>query len=210
MSEDQTWGEWLFGKQKTPQEIARREIRQIAHVIRNLEGTIQLHKNNEFKYQKQVREAVEQDNRPLAEVLAKSLLIAKTSKMKALEMKNLLEINMQTLQNIQTTQALTQCLGKITRSLKRLNQNLNIASIQKMIREYEMNLMKVEYKQELIQEQLEEPVASENEEGGAKQLVDQYYDEHKLKTPSVVSTQPIGEKDPLTQRLDKLKSRQLK
>ncbi len=173
-----TWFDALFGVAKTPQQIAYEQARQLAGSIRDLDAASLRTKNSGFKNWLDAQNAAGKGNRELAETYATSFVKSQRALVHIAKMRVLLEENQRRLEEIQTTEALADCLKVMTRALKTANSRVKIQSIQKTIMEYEKAYMMQEMKQETLQGVSEDPSGDEEEE--IKTAVSQLFDQQGL------------------------------
>lgn len=78
---------------------------------------------------------------------------------------------------MKSQQSMAQALGSVTLTMKRMNQSLNLPSIQKITSDFERLSETQAIKQEMFSESIDQVLADDNEADDTDELVNKIFDE---------------------------------
>lgn len=201
--------EWLFGKKKTPDEILRENKRAIDRAIRDLEREKGRMEQQEVKLVNEIRKNAKANQMDSVKIMAKDLVRTKGQVKKFNIMKaNLQAISLKTA-TLKSQNSMAQAMRGVTQGLVRMNRQMNLPQIQRIIQEFQKQTDMVDMKEEMINDVMDDVFEEETDEQESDQIVNQVLDELGIemnqtlatlpdsvgKTPAAIKT-PIPDKQP--------------
>ena len=93
---------------------------------------------------------------------------------------------------MKTQMAMGKAMYGVTRSLQVMNKQMNMPGMQKMMMEFEKQSEMMEFKQEMMDDVLDDALAGDDEEEKTSEMVAQVLDEIGVSLGSSMETAPMG------------------
>lgn len=188
--------EYLFGRRKTPDEILRENKRAIDRAIRELEREKNRMEQQEVKLKNDIKKEAKANQMDSVKIMAKDLVRTKSQIKKFNIMKaNLQAISLKTA-TLKSQNSMAQAMRGVTQGLVRMNRQMNLPQIQRIIQEFQKQTDMVDMKEEIINDVMDEVFEEEGDEAESDQIVNQVLDELGIEMNSTLSTLPTSAKQP--------------
>ena len=169
--------EFLFGKRKTPEEILRENKRSIDRAIRDLEREKDRMEQQEVKLKNEIRKNAKANQMDSVKIMAKDLVRTKSQIKKFNLMKaNLQAISLKTA-TLKSQNSMAQAMRGVTQGLVRMNRQMNLPQIQRIIQEFQKQTDMVDMKEEMINDVMDDVFEEDTDEQESEQVVNQVLDE---------------------------------
>lgn len=169
--------EWLFGKQKTPQEILRENQRMLRKSIREIDRERMALENQEKKAVIEIRKMAKTNQMAAAKILAKDLVRTRAHIKKFITMRTQLQAVSTRLQTLKSTAAMADAMKGVTIALMRMNRAMNLPAMQKVMMEFERQSELMDMKEEMMEDTMDDMMGEEDEEGESEEILNQVLDE---------------------------------
>lgn len=93
---------------------------------------------------------------------------------------------------MKSQQAMAKGMFSVTRSLQVMNKQMNMPQMQKMMMEFEKQNEMIEFKQEMMDDVMDDVLAADNEEEKTEEMVNQLLDEVGITLSSSMANAPLG------------------
>jgi len=97
-----------------------------------------------------------------------------------------------TAQTIKSQQAMGKAMYSVTLSLQAMNRQMNMPAMQKMMMEFEKQSELMEFKQEMMDDVMDDALAADDEEEKTEEMVDQILDEAGIAVGASLASAPIA------------------
>lgn len=192
--------EYLFGRRKTPEEILRENKRAIDRAIRDLEREKGRMEQQEIKLVNDIRKNAKANQMDSVKIMAKDLVRTKSQIKKFNIMKaNLQAISLKTA-TLKSQNSMASAMRGVTQGLVRMNKQMNLPQIQRIIHEFQKQTDMVDMKEEMINDVMDDVFEEDTDEQESDQIVNQVLDELGIEMNSTLATLPASGK---TQVADK-------
>lgn len=200
--------EFFFGRRKTPDEILRENKRAIDRAIRDLEREKGRMEQQEVKLTNDIRKSARANEMDSVKIMAKDLVRTKGQVKKFNIMKaNLQAISLKTA-TLKSQNSMAQAMRGVTQGLIRMNRQMNLPQIQRIIQEFQKQTDMVDMKEEMINDVMDEVFEEETDEQESDQVVNKVLDELGIEMNQTLATLPSSGKqtiaDKATTSADKL------
>lgn len=182
--------EMLFGRRKTPEEILRENKRAIDRAIRDLEREKGRMEQQEIKLANDIRKSARANEMDSVKIMAKDLVRTKSQVKKFNIMKaNLQAISLKTA-TLKSQNSMTQAMRGVTQGLVRMNRQMNLPQIQRIIAEFQKQTDMVDMKEEMINDVMDDVFEEETDEQESDQIVNKVLDELGIEMNQTLATMP--------------------
>lgn len=189
--------EWLFGRKKTPDEILRENKRAIDRAIRELEREKGRMEQQEVKLVNEIRKNAKTNQMDSVKIMAKDLVRTKSQIKKFNIMKaNLQAISLKTA-TLKSQNSMAQAMRGVTQGLVRMNRQMNLPQIQRIIHEFQKQTDMVDMKEEMINEVMDDVFEEDTDEQESEQIVNKVLDELGIEMNQTLATLPSSDKTPV-------------
>ena len=200
--------EFFFGRRKTPDEILRENKRAIDRAIRDLEREKGRMEQQEVKLANEIRKAARNNEMDSVKIMAKDLVRTKSQVKKFNIMKaNLQVISLKTA-TLKSQNSMAQAMRGVTQGLIRMNRQMNLPQIQRIIQEFQKQTDMVDMKEEMINDVMDDVFEEDTDEQESDQVVNKVLDELGIEMNQTLATLPSSGKqtiaDKATTSADKL------
>eukprot|EP00474_Spongospora_subterranea_P000923 CRZ01381.1 hypothetical protein [Spongospora subterranea] len=203
----------LFGKRKTTKEIVREQKRAVDKSIRGLERERMGLERQEKKLIMDMKNMAKKGQDKSVRIMAKDLVRIRKHQEKFLNMcAQLRAISLQ-MTEVSSTTMLAESMGKVTKSMAVLSQQVKLPALQKIMRDFAKQSDQMEMKQEMLTDAIDDAMEDEADEEEQDEIVGQVLDEiginlgHSL-VSAKVHPLPVEEQqqdNELEERLNNLK-----
>ncbi|CAL9733798.1 DOA4-independent degradation protein 4 [Monosporozyma servazzii] len=192
--------QWFFGgKQMTPQERLRKNIRSLQRTQRELDREIAKLQQQTKKLQNDIKKSVQTDQLTAAKVQAKDLIRSTNYITRFQNVKLQLQAIELRIQTIKSNDAMVKSMTDAGRILNHMNQGIQLPNLQRIVMDFEKQSDIMDQKQEIIDETMEDTMGVDedelNEDDQANEIINKIVDEIgvDLSTKMNNSTVPQGQ-----------------
>lgn len=186
--------EFFFGRRKTPDEILRENKRAIDRAIRDLEREKGRMEQQEVKLANEIRKSARANEMDSVKIMAKDLVRTKGQIKKFNIMKaNLQAISLKTA-TLKSQNSMAQAMRGVTQGLIRMNRQMNLPQIQRIIQEFQKQTDMVDMKEEMINDVMDDVFEEETDEQESDQVVNKVLDELGIEMNQTLATLPSSGK----------------
>jgi len=168
---------FLFGKRKTPAELLRENKRMLDKSIREIERERQGLQTQEKKLIVEIKKSAKQGQMGAVRVMAKDLIRTRHQIEKFYKLKSQLQGVSLRIQTLKSTQAMGEAMKGVTKAMGQMNRQMNLPSLQKIMRDFEMQNEKMELTSEVMGDAIDDALEGDEEEEETEDLVSQVLDE---------------------------------
>lgn len=144
--------EWLFGKQKTVKEIIREQKRAIDKSGMEIDREIRKLQNQEARLKIEIKQTARAGHADTARVQARSLVQTRAQIKKLSQMKATLQSVGVTIQTMSSQQAVAEAMKGCSRAMRRMNRQIDVQSMQKIMVDFERQTGIMEMKEEIMED----------------------------------------------------------
>lgn len=186
--------EYFFGRRKTPEEILRENKRAIDRAIRELEREKNRMEQQEVVLANNIRKNAKANQMDSVKIMAKDLVRTKSQIKKFNIMKaNLQAISLKTA-TLKSQNSMAQAMRGVTQGLVRMNRQMNLPQIQRIIQEFQRQTDMVDMKEEMINDVMDDVFEEDTDEQESDQIVNQVLDELGIELNQTLATLPSSGK----------------
>lgn len=192
--------EFFFGRRKTPDEILRENKRAIDRAIRDLEREKGRMEQQEVKLANEIRKAARNNEMDSVKIMAKDLVRTKGQVKKFNIMKaNLQAISLKTA-TLKSQNSMAQAMRGVTQGLIRMNRQMNLPQIQRIIQEFQKQTDMVDMKEEMINDVMDDVFEEDTDEQESDQVVNKVLDELGIEMNQTLATLPSSGKETIANK----------
>lgn len=182
--------EMLFGRRKTPDEILKENKRAIDRAIRDLEREKSRMEQQEVKLVNEIRKNAKANQMDSVKIMAKDLVRTKGQIKKFNIMKaNLQAISLKTA-TLKSQNSMAQAMRGVTQGLVRMNRQMNLPQIQRIIAEFQKQTDMVDMKEEMINDVMDDVFEEDTDEQESDQIVNKVLDELGIEMNETLANLP--------------------
>ncbi|VDM00956.1 unnamed protein product [Schistocephalus solidus] len=182
----------LFGKKKTPQEQLRENQRALNRVIRELDREKQRLDNEQTKVINEIKKLAKQGQNDAVKIMAKNLVRTRTYSKKIMMTRANIQAVSLNMQTLKSTAAMVDAMKQTTRTLVRMNKQMNLPELQKILMEFEKQSQMMEMKEEMISDAMDDVFEEEADAEASDAVVQQILDELGLEIAGEVNRLPTS------------------
>nr|XP_043622689.1 vacuolar protein sorting-associated protein 2 homolog 1-like [Erigeron canadensis] len=187
-----TMSTFLFWKKKTPAELLRENKRMLDRSIREIERERQGLQTQEKKLIVEIKKNAKQGQMGAVRILAKDLIRTRNQIEKFFKLKSQLQGVSLRIQTLKSTQAMGQAMRGVTKAMGKMNKQMNLPSLQKIMREFEKQNEKMEMVGEVMGDAIDDALEDEDAEEQTEELVSQVLDEIGININQELMNAPSG------------------
>lgn len=192
--------EFLFGRRKTPDEILRENKRSIDRAIREIQKEKDRMAQQEINLKNDIRKNAKANQMDSVKIMAKDLVRTKAQIKKFELMKaNLQAISIKTA-TLKSQNNMAQAMRGVTQGLVRMNRQMNLPQIQRVIHEFQKQTDMVDMKEEMINDVMDDVFEEDTDEQESDQIVNQVLDELGIEMNQTLATMPSTAKTAFTNK----------
>ncbi|KAI1727734.1 snf7 domain-containing protein [Ditylenchus destructor] len=185
--------EFLFGKRKTPQELLRQNQRALNKAMRELDRERQRLEMSEKKIIADIKKMAKMNQMDSVRVMAKDLVRTRQHVKKFVMMRANIQAVSLKVQTLKSQDAMAQAMKGVTTAMKRMNQQLNLPQIQKIMSEFEKQSEIMDMKEEMMDDAVNDAIGEGDEETESEQIVQQVLDELGIEMGGQLNTLPVAD-----------------
>lgn len=171
----------MFKRKQTYQEAIEENKLKIKQAVRELDKETFNLEFQEKKLQQEIRKAAQKGDKDIATIHAKSILRNRASLRRLSRTKAQLQSLGLKLQTIKSFEAMSGAIASSNKVLSKLNKNLDIPKIRDIMAQFSKETSKLDMKQEMMEDMLDQAFEVSDEEEETKNTVDRIFTEMNLK-----------------------------
>ncbi|KAK4792072.1 hypothetical protein SAY86_022507 [Trapa natans] len=200
---------FIFGKRKTPAELLRENKRMLDKSIREIERERQGLQTQEKKLIAEIKKSAKQGQmvsesswnglskliigiEGAVRVMAKDLIRTRHQIEKFFKLKSQLQGVSLRIQTLKSTQAMGEAMKGVTKAMGQMNRQMNLPSLQKIMRDFEMQNERMEMTAEVMGDAIDDALEGDKEEEETEDLVNQVLDEIGINVNQELVNAPSG------------------
>ncbi|RAL51137.1 unnamed protein product [Cuscuta campestris] len=168
---------FLFGRRKSPAELLRENKRMLDKSIREIERERQGLQAQEKKLIAEIKKSAKQGQMGAVRVMAKDLIRTRHQVEKFYKLKSQLQGVSLRIQTLKSTQAMGEAMKGVTTAMGRMNRQMNLPALQKIMQEFEKQNETMEMTSEVMGDAIDDALEGDEEEEETEDLVNQVLDE---------------------------------
>eukprot|EP00179_Madagascaria_erythrocladioides_P020334 CAMPEP_0198337866 /NCGR_PEP_ID=MMETSP1450-20131203/31466_1 /TAXON_ID=753684 ORGANISM="Madagascaria erythrocladiodes, Strain CCMP3234" /NCGR_SAMPLE_ID=MMETSP1450 /ASSEMBLY_ACC=CAM_ASM_001115 /LENGTH=193 /DNA_ID=CAMNT_0044042707 /DNA_START=208 /DNA_END=786 /DNA_ORIENTATION=- len=169
--------DWLFGKQKTPQEIIKEHQRTIRRAIREMDREKRRLEQEEQKQIREVKKLAREGQMGAAKIVAKNVVRSRSYQQKFIRMRAQLQAVSLRITTLKSTAQLSEAMKGVTRAMIIMNRQINLPAMQRIMMEFEKQSEFMDMKEEVMNETIDEAMEEEDDEAEESALINKVLDE---------------------------------
>jgi len=167
----------IIGDKKTLKQIIREQKRMVQRSIRSLERERDGLKRDEQKLIIEIKKNAKANQMRSVKIQAKDLVRIRKHQEKFVELTAQLRAISLQMTQMASVQALTDSMKQVSKSMVKLNKQVKLPELQKVMQEFAKESEKLEMKQEIMGDAIEDAMDSNEDEEESEQIVSQVLDE---------------------------------
>ncbi|KAI9209863.1 Snf7-domain-containing protein [Polychytrium aggregatum] len=167
---------WIWGR-KTPAEILRQQQRALNKAQRDLDRERQKLEQQEKKLIVDIRKTAKANQINACKVMAKDLVRTRKHIQKFYKMKTQLQAVSLRIQTMQSNQAMATAMKGVTLAMRRMNTQVNMPSIQKIMMDFEKESEMMDMKEEMMNDAMDDVMDEEDDEEESEEILNKVLDE---------------------------------
>ena len=160
-----------MGQKLTLKEQMKRNQRALKKAIRGLEREKKQLERNQKKLESDIKKNAKAGQMGAVNILAKDYVRGKRFIQKMIEMRSHLWGVQQRMQEMQSTHTMTTAMRGASQAMVRMNRQMNMPQIQKIMREFAMESEKMEMTTEVVGDAIDDAMEGEEDEEDTEKLV---------------------------------------
>mgnify|MGYP001227852956 FL=1 len=160
-----------MGQKLTLKEQMKRNQRALKKAIRGLEREKKQLERNQKKLESDIKKNAKAGQMGAVNILAKDYVRGKRFIQKMIEMRSHLWGVQQRMQEMQSTHTMTTAMRGASQAMVRMNKQMNMPQIQKIMREFAMESEKMEMTTEVVGDAIDDAMEGEEDEEDTEKLV---------------------------------------
>ncbi|EDV27008.1 Charged multivesicular body protein 2a [Trichoplax sp. H2] len=169
--------EFLFGKKKTPEELLKQNQRALNKAIRDLDRERVKLEQQEKKVIADIKKMAKAGQMDATKIMAKDLVRTRRYVKKFIMMKANLQAVSLKIQTLRSTNSMAQAMKGVAKALGRMNKQLNLPQIQKIMMEFEKQSEVMDMKEEMMNDAIDDVIGDEEDDEESDAIVAQVFDE---------------------------------
>lgn len=186
----------LFGRRKTPEQMLRENQRLLNRAIRDLDRERSRMEQQEKRVIADIKKMAKAGQMDAVKIQAKDLVRTRRYIKKFIMMKANIQAVSLKVQTLKSTNAMAQAMKGVTKAMARMNSQLKLPAIQKIMMEFEKQSEIMDMKEEMMNDAVDDVLGEEDDEEESEAIVSQVLDELGLSIGDELSGIP-GTGDPL-------------
>lgn len=167
----------LFGRRKTPEEMLRQNQRALNKVIRELDRERSQLERQEKKLVVDIKKMAKSGQMEAVKIMAKDLVRTRNFVKKFILMRANVQAIALKVQTLKSQAAMANAMKGVTKALKRMNRQLNLPQLQKIMMEFERESEIMDLKEETISDTIDDAIGEDDEDEESEVIVNQVLDE---------------------------------
>ena len=180
----------IFGRRKTPQELLRQNQRALNKAMRELDRERSRLEGQEKKIIADIKRMAKMGQMDSVRQMAKDLVRTRQYVKKFILMKANIQAVSLKVQTLKSQDAMAQAMKGVTQAMQRINRQLNLPQIQKIMNEFERQSEIMDMKEEMMGDAIDDAMASADDEEETEAVVQQVLDELGIQMSEELSSLP--------------------
>lgn len=180
----------IYGTQLHPREMLAQSQKTLRKSIRELEDEGDKLQREEARLKLEIRVTMKRGQQPLARSMAKGLVRVRNSQAKCYEMRTNLEAVSRNIQMLSSTAAMTEAMRTATLAMYRMNRQVGLESVQRMLMQFEKESGLMEMKQEMMDDAVDGVTRQEDDDAREEEVINQIMDELSLGLAAQLASPP--------------------
>ncbi|CEM21942.1 unnamed protein product [Vitrella brassicaformis CCMP3155] len=181
------------GQSKSLNEQLRSNKRQINRSIRELDRERMQLENGEKKLIGDIKTMANKGQMSSVKIMARDLVRTRKYKAKFYEMRSQLQAVNLRLQTVKSTQAMTESMKGVTKVMVRMNKQMNLPSLNKIMQEFMKENEKMGLTEEMMSDAVDDAMADTTDEEEEERIVAQVLDEIGVDLSGQLAAAPSGQ-----------------
>jgi charged multivesicular body protein 2A len=202
---------WLFGKKKTPAQMMRENQRLLQRAMRDLDRERAAMEKQEQKIIADIKKMAKKNEMGTVKIMAKDLVRTRNTCKKFMLMRANIQVSFSALEmlkrcflkgvslkmtTIKSQHAMSEAMKGVTRAMGRMNKQMNLPQIQKIMQQFEKESEIMDMKEEMMNDVMDDAMGDEDDEEESENLVNKVLDELGLENMAEVGAIPSAVGDP--------------
>lgn len=184
--------DFLFGRKKTPQELLRQNQRALTKAMRELDRERQKMEQQEKKIIMDIKKMAKQGQMDAVKIMAKDLVRTRRYVKKFILMRANIQAVSLKIQTLKSNDAMAQAMKGVTKAMSRMNSQLKLPQIQKIMMEFEKQSEIMDMKEEMMNDAIDDAMGDDEDEDESDAIVSQVLDELGLQMADQLSDLPAA------------------
>merc|ERR1719376_606957 len=164
---------WLFGKRKTASEMLRENQRLLKRTIRDLDRERMNMEKQEKKIIADIKKMAKDGQMDAVKIMAKDLVRSKRYVKKFIMMKTQITAVSLKIQTLKSQDAMANAMKGVTKAMGRMNKQMNLPQMQKIMMEFQKQSEMMDMKQEIMEDTMDDAMEGEDDEEESEKIVAQ-------------------------------------
>ncbi|CBY33517.1 unnamed protein product [Oikopleura dioica] len=189
---------FLFGKKKTPAQMMRENQRLLQRAMRDLDRERAAMEKQEQKIIADIKKMAKKNEMGTVRIMAKDLVRTRNTCKKFMLMRaNIQGVSLK-MTTIKSQHAMSEAMKGVTRAMGRMNKQMNLPQIQKIMQQFEKESEIMDMKEEMMNDVMDDAMGASDDEEESENLVNKVLDELGLENMAEVGAIPsaVGEPAP--------------
>merc|ERR1712037_3781 len=189
---------FLFGKKKTPAQMMRENQRLLQRAMRDLDRERAAMEKQEQKIIADIKKMAKKNEMGTVKIMAKDLVRTRNTCKKFMLMRaNIQGVSLK-MTTIKSQHAMSEAMKGVTRAMGRMNKQMNLPQVQKIMQQFEKESEIMDMKEEMMNDVMDDAMGDEDDEEESENLVNKVLDELGLENMAEVGAIPsaVGEPNP--------------
>merc|ERR1712131_111918 len=142
--------EFLFGKKKTPAQMLRENQRLLTRAMRDLDRERAQLEKQEKQHIAEIKKMAKKGEMGTVRIMAKDLVRTRNTQKKFMVMKANIQAVSLKISTIKSQHAMAEAMKGVTKAMGRMNKNMKLPQIQKIMQEFEKQSAMMDMKEEMM------------------------------------------------------------
>ena len=183
---------YSMGQKLTVKEQMRRNSRAVKKAVREVEREHKALERSQKKLIADIKKLAKQGQMNAVKIMAKDLVRNKRFCTKMLEMRSQLWGVQQRMSEMKSTQAMTSAMSNAATAMIRMNKQMNMPAMQRIMRQFAMESEKMEMTQEMMGDAMDDAMGDDEDEEETDAIVGQVLAEIGLDMAGNIEAAPTG------------------
>merc|ERR1712212_711740 len=182
--------EFLFGKKKTPAQMLHENQRLLTRAMRDLDRERAQMEKQEKKIIADIKQMAKKNEMATVKIMAKDLVRTRNTCKKFMVMRANIQAVSLKISTIKSQHAMAEAMKGVTKAMQRMNKNMKLPQIQKIMQEFEKQSEVMNMKEEIMNDVMDDAMGDEDDEEESEAVVNKVLDELGLEMGGAMSAMP--------------------
>jgi len=182
--------EFLFGKKKTPAQMLRENQRLLTRAMRDLDRERAQLEKQEKQHIAEIKKMAKKGEMGTVRIMAKDLVRTRNTQKKFMVMKANIQAVSLKISTIKSQHAMAEAMKGVTKAMGRMNKNMKLPQIQKIMQEFEKQSAMMDMKEEMMNDVMDDAMGDEDDEEESEAVVNKVLDELGLEMGGEIGAIP--------------------